>query len=396
MSPADRVWIGRELFAAKGKLNSRLKLWYYPPAVEHHNTQPQPEVHYRRRLLLWMPRRMWQVDFKCPRCSVSLRSKGVYRHIRKVLDIKDYYYLAAEYMECYRCSGTFIAWDDRMLTQLADGVRVHFPVTLTYRYACDISIISLLRTRTLGNSPSALRNNLLEVHSEEWLRRKLGYLSDCARHREGLVRMGVTPPEYAQVGPFPKFPTAKWFLAAYVRDVWTRSPALLAALTSTYGRILKIDSTKKVCRKLQGKAADTASWATSVGNERGEVLLTVLTSSEGAPALKPLADGLVRRYREAKQQPPILLYTDRDCCCATGPSKYQQLFSEWDGLIVRLDVWHFMRRIAGMYVCTCTVKPPKRGHFGTVAFVLSSEVVLLSEVAPFLLLNPIQCVRNVF
>ena len=43
--------------------------------------------------------------------------------------------------------------------------------------------------------------------------------------------------------------------------------------------------------------------------------------------------------------------------------------------------------------CTCiTVKPPKRGHFGTVAFVLSSEVVLLSEVAPFLLLNPIQCV----
>ena len=49
-------------------------------------------------------------------------------------------------------------------------------------------------------------------------------------------------------------------------------------------------------------------------------------------------------------------------------------------------------QLQGMY----TVKPPKRGHFGTVAFVLSSEVVLLSEVAPFLLLNPIQCVRNVF
>ena len=29
-------------------------------------------------------------------------------------------------------------------------------------------------------------------------------------------------------------------------------------------------------------------------------------------------------------------------------------------------------------------KPLKRGHFGTVAFVLSSEVVLFSEVAPFL------------
>ena len=30
-----------------------------------------------------------------------------------------------------------------------------------------------------------------------------------------------------------------------------------------------------------------------------------------------------------------------------------------------------------------TVKPPKRGHFGTMAFVLSSEVVLFLEVAFF-------------
>ena len=33
-----------------------------------------------------------------------------------------------------------------------------------------------------------------------------------------------------------------------------------------------------------------------------------------------------------------------------------------------------------------TVKPPKRGHFATMAFVLSSEVVLFSEVALFLLI----------
>ena len=28
----------------------------------------------------------------------------------------------------------------------------------------------------------------------------------------------------------------------------------------------------------------------------------------------------------------------------------------------------------------CTVEPPNRGHFGTATFVLSSEVVLFSEV----------------
>ncbi len=224
---------------------------------------------------------MWQVDFKCTGCQHSLHSKGIYRHVRKVLNIKDYYYLAAEYTQCQRCNSTFIAWDERMLNQLAEGVRIQFPIVLTYRYACDISIVSLLRARTLGNSPSALCNNLLEVHTEEWLRRQLHYLSDCVRHQAGHQRMGVTAPEYAMVEPFPKFPTAWWFLSVYVKDMWSRLPSLMAALTSTYGRILKIDSTKKVCRKLQGKAANTASWATSVGNERGEVVITILTSSEG-------------------------------------------------------------------------------------------------------------------
>ena len=50
-----------------------------------------------------------------------------------------------------------------MVSQLVDGVRARFPVVLTRKYACDRSIMSLLRARTLGNSTSALRNNLLEV-----------------------------------------------------------------------------------------------------------------------------------------------------------------------------------------------------------------------------------------
>ena len=53
-------------------------------------------------------------------------------------------------------------------------------------------------------------------------------------------------------------------------------------MTSTFGRIIKIDSTKKICRKLQGTSANMAVWATNVGNERGEVLITVLTESESA------------------------------------------------------------------------------------------------------------------
>ncbi len=67
----------------------------------------------------------------------------------------------------------------------------------------------------------------------------------------------------------------------------------------------------------------------------------------------------------ANMSTPNVLYTDRDCCTKNGLSKYQVcicsfpiymylynyicfqvLFSRWNGLKVRLDIWHFMRRLA--------------------------------------------------
>ena len=112
----------------------------------------------------------------------------------------------------------------------------------------------------------------------------------------------------------------RWFLAAHIQEVWSRLPGILAAATSVYGSILKVDSTKK---KLQGAAANTASWATNIGNERGEVLISILTESEGAEGLRPMAQGLMERYQQARVDPPIILYSDRDCCAQGRPSKYQ-------------------------------------------------------------------------
>ena len=70
----------------------------------------------------------------------------------------------------------------------------------------------------------------------------------------------------------------------------------------------------QVVKKLQGAAAGSATWVTNVGNERGEVLMSVVTQSEGVPGLQKMAEGLMMRYESAAQTPPCLLYTDRDCC----------------------------------------------------------------------------------
>ena len=95
-----------------------------------------------------------------------------------------------------------------------------------------------------------------------------------------------------------------------------------------------MNSTKKIVRKLAGGSCGTASWAPNIGNERGQVL----TVNEGI-GLDNMANGLMRRYSEAGVAPPEVLYVDRDCCSA---SKTKDLFSLWEKLVARLDIWYFM------------------------------------------------------
>ena len=101
-----------------------INLWWYPPAVQYNPVALNPDNYHTCQLLLWAPRMMWKVNFHCPHCGIkeSLRSKGLYNRVRLVLDVKNQYYMAGKYMDCRGCSGTFISWDHRMLSQLADGV----------------------------------------------------------------------------------------------------------------------------------------------------------------------------------------------------------------------------------------------------------------------------------
>ena len=93
---------------------------------------------------------------------------------------------------------------------------------------------------------------------------------------------------------------------------------------------------------------------TSVGNEVGQILISVLTVQEG-PGLDKMASGLMERYRQAAVPPPVLLYVDRGCCKHEGTSKLQERFAGWPDLHIRLDIWHFMRRLA--VGCTTDAHP---------------------------------------
>ena len=78
------------------------------------------------------------------------------------------------------------------------------------------------------------------------------------------------------------FDLCSWLMSVYARNILIRLPQLLATCTAIFGNVLKIDSTKKVCKKLQGIAAGSASCCTNVGNEKGEVLISGVGKAGGS------------------------------------------------------------------------------------------------------------------
>ncbi|XP_053732093.1 uncharacterized protein LOC128765392 isoform X2 [Synchiropus splendidus] len=191
------------------------------------------------------------------------------------------------------------------------------------RLACDKAVINALKERTLGNSGTRLHATLVVEHTTAWLDKVNSYLGVL---RKLEVQQWQAFPEMHRV------PGVSWLIGVYVRDAISRLPETKARITSVFGTILQMDSTKKVTKRLAG-----AAWSTNVGNEYGQVLMSVLTAAEG-DGLAQMAAGLMRRYSDAGQAPPKVLYVDRDCCTSVGQSQLSYAIFEWDAKnVARLE-----------------------------------------------------------
>jgi hypothetical protein len=133
----------------------------------------------------------------------------------------------------------------------------------------------------LSNSATQLQKQLKEQHSERWLDQTLHYLSDCQQLSNAANVGLVKKKEFGMPKTCPLVPSPKWLMTVYLLDVLSRLDLIKASITSVLGTVLKLDSTKKIAKKLAGHSRGTAAWVTNVGNEYGQVLMSVATASEG-------------------------------------------------------------------------------------------------------------------
>ena len=69
--------------------------------------------------------------------------------------------------------------------------------------------------------------------------------------------------------------------------------------------------------------------------------MSVLTDIQG-DGLDDMAVGLMDRYITFNKLRPKVMYIDRDCCS----SRTKQQFHKFPPMLIRLDVWHFVQRLA--------------------------------------------------
>jgi hypothetical protein len=92
-----------------------------------------------------------------------------------------------------------------------------------------------------------MANKLLnEQHSEVYMKNAIHYLTDAEAFKKG-DKSGLIETVYFDPPPtMHPVPGTKWLLHIYGWDVMSRLPEIKATITSTFGEVIKMDSTKKV------------------------------------------------------------------------------------------------------------------------------------------------------
>nr|XP_055036624.1 uncharacterized protein LOC129423839 [Misgurnus anguillicaudatus] len=343
------------------------RMWFYPPDPPGYisGTVPTPHLFFRGRIFVWRPVGVWKYSLKCPRgeecvgqgTKVYLNKSGYHTKIRHICDISNWYSIITEVLSCGPCTkagrgggdgkvGRWLAWDSAILCQLSEAHQAMFPAILTVKRGVDKNVVQLLRDRTEGNTMVKVWRQIQENHVEEYLHRKDLYTTLLMTLLKPGGIVSALGHKFEAPPPQRELPSARLLRHAFLLAEANNVQDYRNQIISTFGTVLKMDSTKKVVKKLSGEGKGTAEWFTSIANEHSQIVSFVLTCEESTERLKPMCQGVMDRFHQANQPVPKILYIDRGCCRAQGPTALECLFQTWvdSGMVVRLDIFHWIHR----------------------------------------------------
>ncbi|KAL2076465.1 hypothetical protein ACEWY4_027929 [Coilia grayii] len=196
-----------------------------------------------------------------------------------------------------RAIGRYLSWEAAILNQLSPAHKAVFPAVLTLRRGVDNAVSRLMRDRTEGNTMAKVWRQIQESHCEEYLPRKDLYTTLLCQYNQPGKDTRILSGQFQRPPPRRKLQThqlLRSFLVSEAENIEDYTTQIM----SIFGKVLKYDSTKKICKKLSGEGKGTAEWCTNVANEQGQILMSVLTCEESLDKMRTMADGLMAREQQ--------------------------------------------------------------------------------------------------
>ncbi|KAI4796659.1 hypothetical protein KUCAC02_026836 [Chaenocephalus aceratus] len=143
----QQQWIGRVLFTrdqwGRPSLITDLNLWWNPPPIPADlppaSRVPRPLLCMSAVSLDATPDLASAADM--PSCTGSMLKAGLYRTIRRVLDINGWYLMATEYLSAVDARRRSVG-GHRASSGRAPTYSCQFPAVLTYKLSCDQRVVT--------------------------------------------------------------------------------------------------------------------------------------------------------------------------------------------------------------------------------------------------------------
>ncbi|XP_073715797.1 uncharacterized protein [Misgurnus anguillicaudatus] len=401
-----------------------------PPPMAVKGAVPNMLSFFTTPAFFWRPVGVMKALIRCPNTNCRappeyyLEKKGFGSFARQVCSMNFHYTLLTERLMCKHClklreelsqaqvvnsddeedgphraqqQYTWLAYSPKILMNLAPAIRSMFPAIICGKRAVDRSVVTLMSDRLNAVSMSKVQRLLKQGHDEWYVERRDLYqtllydvhmsAAGASSSQRGILSFARAAGTYTPPIALSPHPSARVLRRAHLILEMEKMPVYRDQILSTTGEILCIDGTRKILKKIYGDGQGTMQYVTSVLNEWGQFLTTVVVASESEGCCARMARGLVARFRRANAPAPKVVYADNNCCRDSGPSFLENLFGDWvkRGTVIRLDIRHWLHRWDAVVI--------KQSHAKYGAFMSAmAGAVLAYNKADMMLL--VQAVRN--
>jgi hypothetical protein len=266
-------------------------------------------------VFVWLPRAFANVKIECPSCgSTNTKANGWPSKpiARRVVNLDKCYFLVGRRQVCNECRKQFNSYDPKVLDRLPARLRHLFPAFLTKRSGVDMQLLTMLREAVSESFGFAGFRRMLYQHH-------------VRRHDQLAVRYydSVSIIQFVMKTPFPDFgsedfggfvPSSRYLADVYLAYMDQYSHVLLAQLAKTSSKVIGIDHSHKIVKRLSTlHGVRVFDALLSVTNEFEEIVSLQFSLGTGKDVQTPFWRGISKNIDSMGGDRPELLYTDQ-CC----------------------------------------------------------------------------------